>query len=40
MTTQRVQEVVTDDGVAIRASVHGQGRPVVFLQGVMGNRGA
>lgn len=37
MSTQRAHEVVTDDGVTIRATVQGQGPPLVLLQGVMGD---
>lgn len=37
MSTRRAHEVVTDDSVTIRATVLGQGPPLVFLQGVMGD---
>lgn len=37
MSAQCTHEVVTDDDVAIRATVQGQGPPLVFLQGVMGD---
>ncbi|WP_353829080.1 alpha/beta fold hydrolase [Agromyces sp. SYSU T0242] len=37
MRAQRAHEVITDDRVAIRATVEGEGPPVVFLQGVMGD---
>ncbi|WP_347755468.1 alpha/beta hydrolase [Agrococcus sp. ProA11] len=37
MDAQRSHEVITDDGVAIRATVLGQGPPLVLLQGVMGD---
>lgn len=37
MSAQRAHEVVTDDGVTIRATVQGQGPPLVLLQGVMGD---
>lgn len=36
-SAQRSHEVVTDDGVTIRATVQGQGPPLVLLQGVMGD---
>ncbi|MGB3686043.1 MAG: alpha/beta fold hydrolase [Ornithinimicrobium sp.] len=37
MNAQPTHEVRTDDGVTIRATVQGQGPPLVFLQGVMGD---
>ncbi len=37
MTNQRTHYVTTTDGVAIGGSVHGQGPPLVFVQGVMGD---
>lgn len=37
MSFRRAHEVATDDGVTIRATVMGQGPPVVFLQGVIGD---
>lgn len=37
MSAPRAHDVVTDDGVTIRATVQGQGPPLVFLQGVMGD---
>ena len=37
MSPRRAHEVVTDDGVTIRATVQGQGPPLVLLQGVMGD---
>lgn len=37
MNAQSTHEVTTDDGVTIRATVQGQGPPLVFLQGVMGD---
>ncbi len=36
MSTQRTHYVTTTDGVTIGATVHGQGPPLVFLQGAMG----
>ncbi|HEX9767346.1 MAG TPA: alpha/beta hydrolase [Nitriliruptorales bacterium] len=37
MSTQRTHHVTTTDGVTIGATVHGQGPPLVFLQGVIGD---
>jgi pimeloyl-ACP methyl ester carboxylesterase len=37
MSTQRTHYVTTTDGVTIGATVHGQGRPLVFLQGSIGD---
>lgn len=37
MSNQRIHYVTTTDGVSIGATVHGQGPPLVFLQGVMGD---
>lgn len=37
MSDPRVHEVVTTDGVAIRATVHGDGPHLVFLQGLIGD---
>ena len=37
MSTQRTHYVTTTDGVTIGGTVHGQGPPLVFLQGVIGN---
>jgi len=37
MRTQRTHYVTTTDGVTIGATVHGQGPPLVFLQGVIGD---
>jgi len=37
MSNQRTHYVTTTDGVAIGATVHGQGPPLVFLQGVIGD---
>jgi pimeloyl-ACP methyl ester carboxylesterase len=37
MSNQRTHYVTTIDGVTIGATVHGQGPPVVFLQGAMGD---
>ena len=37
MITQRTHYVTTTDGVTIGATVHGQGRPLVFLQGAIGD---
>lgn len=37
MSAQRAHEVNTDDDVTIRATVQGQGPPLVLLQGVMGD---
>jgi pimeloyl-ACP methyl ester carboxylesterase len=37
MSTQRTHYVTTSDGVTIGATVQGQGPPLVFLQGVIGD---
>ena len=37
MSSQRNHYVTTTDGVTIGATVHGQGPPLVFLQGAMGD---
>jgi pimeloyl-ACP methyl ester carboxylesterase len=37
MSTHRTHYVTTTDGVAIGGAVHGQGPPLVFLQGVIGD---
>lgn len=37
MANQRTHHVTTSDGVTIGATVHGQGPPLVFLQGVIGD---
>lgn len=37
MSDQRTHYVTTSDGVTIGASVHGDGPPLVFLQGVIGD---
>ncbi|WP_336921933.1 alpha/beta fold hydrolase [Aquipuribacter sp. SD81] len=37
MQVPRSHEVVVDDGVTIRATVHGEGPPLVLLQGVLGD---
>jgi pimeloyl-ACP methyl ester carboxylesterase len=37
MSSQRTRYVTTSDGVAIGATVHGQGPPLVFLQGAVGD---
>jgi pimeloyl-ACP methyl ester carboxylesterase len=37
MSTQRTHYVTTSDGATIGATVHGQGRPLVFLQGSIGD---
>ena len=37
MSTQRTHHVTTSDGVTIGATVQGQGPPLVFLQGVIGD---
>jgi pimeloyl-ACP methyl ester carboxylesterase len=37
MSTQRTHHVTTTDGVTIGATVHGQGPPLVLLQGVIGD---
>ncbi|CAN5229421.1 hypothetical protein BH23ACT9_BH23ACT9_27850 [soil metagenome] len=37
MSNQRTHHVTTTDGVIIGGSVHGQGPPLVFLQGVIGD---
>lgn len=37
MSDQRTHHVTTTDGVTIGATVHGEGPPLVFLQGVIGD---
>jgi pimeloyl-ACP methyl ester carboxylesterase len=37
MSSQRTHYVTTTDGVTIGASVHGQGPPLVFLHGIIGD---
>ena len=37
MSTQRTHYVTTTDGVTIGATVHGQGPPLVFLHGMLGD---
>jgi pimeloyl-ACP methyl ester carboxylesterase len=37
MSTQRTHHVTTTDGVTIGGTVHGQGPPLVFLQGIIGD---
>ena len=37
MSTQRTHYVTTTDGVTIGGTVHGEGPPIVFLQGVIGD---
>lgn len=37
MNTALTHYVTTDDGVTIGGTVHGQGPPLVLLQGVMGD---
>jgi pimeloyl-ACP methyl ester carboxylesterase len=37
MSTQRTHYVTTNDGVTIGGTVHGQGPPLVFLQGSIGD---
>lgn len=37
MSNQRTHYVTTSDGVTIGGTVHGQGPPLVFLQGVIGD---
>jgi len=37
MSSQRTHYVTTTDGVTIGGTVHGQGRPLVFLQGIIGD---
>ena len=37
MSKQRTHYVTTTDGVTIGGTVHGQGLPLVFLQGVIGD---
>jgi pimeloyl-ACP methyl ester carboxylesterase len=37
MRSQRIHDVTTADAVTIAGSVHGQGPPLVFLQGIMGD---
>lgn len=37
MSTQRTHYVTTTDGVTIGGTVHGEGSPLVFLQGVIGD---
>jgi len=37
MTSQRTHNVTTSDGVTVGGTVHGDGPPLVFLQGVIGD---
>jgi pimeloyl-ACP methyl ester carboxylesterase len=37
MSTQRTHHVTTTDGVTIAATVHGQGPPLMFLHGMLGD---
>lgn len=37
MSNQRTHHITTTDGVTIGATVHGQGPPLVFLQGLIGD---
>jgi len=37
MSSQRIHYVTTTDGVTIGGTVHGEGPPLVFLQGVIGD---
>ncbi|GAA4516321.1 alpha/beta fold hydrolase [Nonomuraea ferruginea] len=37
MSTQRTHHVTTTDGVTIGGTVHGRGRPLVFLHGAIGD---
>jgi pimeloyl-ACP methyl ester carboxylesterase len=37
MSNQRTHYVTTTDGVTIGGTVHGQGPPLVFLQGAVGD---
>lgn len=37
MSNQRTHDVTTTDGATISGTVHGQGPPLVFLQGIMGD---
>jgi pimeloyl-ACP methyl ester carboxylesterase len=37
MSNQRTHHVTTNDGVTIGATVHGEGPPLVFLQGAVGD---
>ncbi len=37
MSNQRTHDVTTSDGVAIVGTVHGQGPPLVLLQGIIGD---
>ena len=37
MSNQRTHYVTTSDGVTIGATVHGEGPPLVFLQGIVGD---
>lgn len=37
MSTQRIHRTTTTDGVTIGGTVHGQGRPIVFLHGGFGD---
>ena len=37
MSKQRTHQVTTSDGVTIRGTVHGDGPPLVFLQGIIGD---
>lgn len=39
MRDQRTHQVTTTDGVTIRGTVHGDGPPLVFLQGIIGDGG-
>ena len=37
MSNQRTHYVTTSDGVTIGGTVHGEGPPLVFLQGAIGD---
>ena len=37
MSNQRTHQVTTNDGVVIGGTVHGEGPPIVFVQGVIGD---
>ncbi|MEU9379056.1 alpha/beta hydrolase [Streptomyces sp. NPDC048255] len=37
MSDQRTHSAITSDGVSIVGTVHGQGRPLVLLQGIIGD---
>jgi pimeloyl-ACP methyl ester carboxylesterase len=37
MSSRRTHDVTTTDGVTIGETVHGRGRPLVFLQGIIGD---